>query len=93
MDRTLVAVQISSAVALSHLMQHVEVAKLATAICTQLQEWCDATDKEDCANAHRPHRMDIAAVRLRMAGRSSDTESRGQKRPLETTEDEPSCAA
>lgn len=73
-------------------MQHVEGGDLA-AICTQLREWCDATDKADSANAHRPHRMDISAVRLRMAGCSSDIDCRGQKRPLETTEEEPSCAA
>jgi hypothetical protein len=80
-DRVLVAVQVWSAVALSHLLQHGQDAHLAV-VCTGLRDWCDAVSKGDHPNAYRPHRADIAAVRLRIA-ENKLAEPRGLKRSLE----------
>ena len=84
-DRILVAVQVWSAVALSHLVRHAQNGDLADAR-TDLSDWCDAVGKADRSNAYRPWDRDIATVRLRIAGHSLTEAPRGQKRPFEATD-------
>lgn len=72
--------------ALSHLVRHTQNGDLADAR-TDLRDWCDAVGKADRTNAYRPWGTDIATVRLRIGEYSLTKAPRGQKRPLEATDE------
>ena len=88
LDRTLVATQVWSAVALSHLysMEDVEFDSVVPVGREMLQNWCENAGKAENAYVYRPHQIDIAATRLRMFGQTSGTDTRGKKRPLPGSE-------
>ena len=83
LDRTLVATQVWSAVALSHLysVEDVEFDSVVPVGSEMLQNWCESAGKAENAYAYRPHQIDIAATRVRMFGQTSGTDARGKKRP------------
>ena len=86
LDRTLVATQVWSAVALSHLQSVEDVEFNSVARGEMLQNWCESAGKAENADAYRPHQIDIAATRLRLFGETIGTDTRGKKRSLPGSE-------
>lgn len=85
LHRTLVATQVWSAVALSHL-QNVEDVEFGSAVRREmLRTWCESACEAENAYAYRPHQIDIAATQFRLC-QSSSMDTRGKKRPLSGSE-------
>ena len=85
LHRTLVATQVWSAVALSHL-QSVEDVEFGSVVRRKmLQNWCESACEAENAYAYRPHQIDIAATQLRIC-QSSSMDTRGKKRSLPGSE-------